>query len=213
MKALKIVVIAVVIVAVGCITVNVKVSFPEAEMKQAATKIVEEVQQGTPPKPEAPTSAAPATAPHAMSHVPWSFISYSYVSADIDITVENAEINAIKARMQKNFTEYKPYKDNGSVGENLSGYLEERSDGSSKLAAADVKALRKLIQRENADRKALYLALLEANNIDASELPKIEEIFAASWYEKSQDTWYVRYKDPEKGLIWLTKAEWSKKPK
>jgi hypothetical protein len=208
MKALKIFAFALVVVIAGCININVRVTFPEAEFQRAADRIVDDVQKSL-QQPGGPSSALPAQR-HAAS---WSLISYAYAANDkeININIETPEIEEIKARMEKNFQEYKQYKDNGSIGENLSGYLEERTEGSSELSSSDRKDLRKLVQRENRDRKDLYLALLKANDRDASELPEIERIFANSWYGKSLDTWYVRYKDPEQGLVWLTRAEWDEK--
>jgi uncharacterized protein YdbL (DUF1318 family) len=223
MKALKIALIALAIVVVmGCITIEVRVSFPEAQFQAAADKIVEKVQSGTPAPQtpqENPAPAEPAAPPSPSSALPqsnWlaslSLISTAYADEKIDINVRNAEIDAILDRMQKNFEQYKPFKDNGSVGENLSGYLEERKEGSSALSGDDQKNLRKLITRENRDRKDLYNALLEANNMDKSNLSKMEGIFAKSWYGKAEPGWYVRYNDPEKGTIWLTKADWEKMP-
>ena len=219
MKALKVTLIALAIVAMGCINITVRVTFPEAQFQAAADKIVDKVQGGAQDKQETPTDTGGPNS--ALPQQNWlasgTLISAAYATemagGNIDITIENAEIEAIQARMQKNFEEYKPFKDNGSVGENLSGYLEERKEGSSALSQDDQKTLRKLITRENRDRKDLYNALLEANSIDKSELSRIEAIFAKSWYGKSEPGWYVRYKDPDKGLIWLTKAEWDKKPK
>jgi len=214
MKALKIAVFALVVVAVGCINITVRVTFPEAQFQAAADKIVDKVQGGAQEKPKnegGPSSALPQ--PDWLAS--FSLISTAYANetagGNIDITIENAEIEAIQERLQKNFEEYKPYKDNGSVGENLKGYLEERTEGSSKLESADQKSLRKLIKRENSDRKDLYMALLEANGYDKSQLSKIEEIFAKSWYGKSDAAWYVRYNDPDEGLIWLTRAQWDEK--
>jgi len=216
MKALKVTLIALAIVAMGCINITVRVTFPEAQLQAAADKIVDKVQSGAQEKPTdtgGPNSALPQQNWLASGTLISNTRATEMAGGNINITIENAEIEAIQARMQKNFEEYKPFKDNGSVGENLSGYLEERKEGSSALSQDDQKTLRKLITRENRDRKDLYKALLEANNIDKSELPRIEAIFAKSWYDKSEAGWYVRYSDPDKGLIWLTKAEWDKKPK
>jgi uncharacterized protein YdbL (DUF1318 family) len=213
MKSLKILAFVFAIVIVGC-TINVRITFPETEFQDAANKIVDEVQKGAHSQPDDATS--PSSALPRLNNAPaWSLFSYAYAKDEkkIDITISNAEIEAIKARMQKNFDDYKKYKDNGSVGETLNGYLEERREGSGKLDTTAQKDLRKLITRENADRKQLYLALLKANNYDDSQLSKIEEIFAKSWYEKADNTWYVRYNDPDKGLVWLTKAEWQAKQK
>ncbi len=203
MKIRRIIAFAAAIMVAGCITINVHVSFPEAQFQEMADRIVDEVQGHLDDAPDVgPEGALPAR--HIAS---WSFISLAYAD-DIDITVENPEIEAIKEKMKRNFEEYKPFKNNGSAGENLRGYLMERLDGSEELSLDEEKQLRKLIQRENADRKDLYLALLKANGFDKSSMPKIERIFAKSWYRKSLNHWYVRYKDPEEGEIWLRKEEW-----
>lgn len=200
MNAPRTLIIVAAVLIAGCITINVKVSFPEAQFQEAADKIVDEVQGNLGESPSDGSALPP------VSFASWSFVSAAY--ADIDITVENPEIEAIKKKMKENFEQYKKYKDNGSVGENLSGYLKEREEGSDELSEDEQKELRKLIQRENADRKDLYLAILKANGYDSSELPTIEKIFAKSWYKKSLSHWYVRYKDPDEGEIWLTKSEW-----
>ena len=154
MKIRRIIAFAAAITVAGCITINVHVSFPEAQFQEMADRIVDEVQGHLDGAPDVgPEGALPAR--HIAS---WSFISLAYAD-DIDITVENPEIEAIKEKMKRNFEEYKPFKNNGSAGENLRGYLMERLDGSEELSLDKEKQLRKLIQRENADRKDLYLAL------------------------------------------------------
>jgi len=206
MKIARIVVFAVVAIIAGCVTINVRVSFPEARFQEVADRIGDEVQGRLHDAPGGgPEGALPAR--HIAS---WSFINLAHAD-DIDITVENPEIEAIKERMKKNFDEYKRFKDNGSVGENLRGYLMERYDGSEDLSLDEERELRKIIQRENADRRELYLALLKANGFDETSMPKIERIFAKSWYKKALRRWYVRYKDPEEGEIWLRKEEWQQR--
>ncbi len=206
MKIRRIIVFAAAIMIAGCVTVNMYISFPEAQFQDVADRIVDEVQGHLNDAPDVgPEGALPA-----RRIASWSFISLAYAD-DIDITVENPEIEAIKEKMKRNFEEYKPFKDNGSAGENLRGYLMERYDGSEELSLDEQKNLRKIIQRENANRKDLYLALLKANRFDESSMPEIERIFAKSWYKKSLSHWYVRYKDPEEGEIWLRKEEWQQR--
>ncbi len=203
MKIRRIIAFAAAIMIAGCVTVNMYISFPEAQFQDVADRIVDEVQGHLNDAPDVgPEGALPA-----RRIASWSFISPAYAD-DIDITVENPEIEAIKEKMKRNFEEYKPFKDNGSAGENLRGYLMERLDGSEELGLDEQKNLRKIIQRENANRKDLYLALLKANEFDESSMPEIERIFAKSWYKKSLSHWYVRYKDPEEGEIWLRKEGW-----
>ena len=74
-------------------------------------------------------------------------------------------LDARKAR----FSELKALKAKGLVGENNRGYVEVLGGG------ADAKAL---VNAENANRKAVYLAIVEQNELADGALATVEGVFA-----------------------------------
>jgi len=202
-KSLPAVVLPVLLFA-GCLTVNVMVSFPAAQLQAAADKIVSEVQK---------TDSGGTTSRANWTNGVVLYASLSddlYVTAseesDININVTSAKIKALKDEMKQRFPAIKKLKDGGVIGENLSGYVEIRDEGFAGLGLKDKNEAKRTVSAENADRKALYLALLEANDIPEDRLPDLERIFAKSWYKESKGTWYVRKTKKE----WYTKKEWQK---
>ena len=197
-----------VVLLAGCLTVNVMVSFPAAQLQAAADEIVSEVQQGV-------------GGEGVSWRTDWMDDLVLYASAsddvyiqdeedksdiDIDINITSTKIKALKKEMTERFPEIKVLKDSGAIGENLQGYIDIREEGFADLDLRKKNEVKRTVTAENTDRKALYLALLEANKIPAERLPDLERIFARSWYKQSKDNWYVRKSKKE----WYTKKEWQK---
>jgi len=220
MRKLHLNLAAVVLAVAGCVTVNVVLQFPAAQLQSAADEIVEDVQQE---KDEA------ASAEHWID----SYVLYAsngtelYAPAedsDINIKVTNAKITALKGRMKQRFATIKALKDRGAIGENLKGHVETRVEGFGSLSMQEKGRAKRTVAAENADRKALYLELLAANNIGKERLGDLQKIFSNSWYKAARPTWFVRVDDAaeaaaaaEDGVLldvaprdWITKAQWEK---
>jgi len=56
-------------------------------------------------------------------------------------------------------------------------------------------ALRNAVKDENADRSKLYAEVAKALNIEASQIEKIEKIFAVEWAKSAAAGWWVQNED------------------
>ncbi len=83
--------------------------------------------------------------------------------------------SALEARKER-FSELKALKANGQVGENNRGYAEALGGG------ADVRGL---VSAENKDRKAVYQAIVEQNELAGGAIATVEAVFAGVQREKA----------------------------
>jgi len=170
----------------ACITVNIY--FPEATVKQAAAEIVDEIRKQDAEK-KAPDAVAllaePRLAP-AFSIVPAAY-------AQEATSVSTPAIRALKESMKARFPVLKPYFDAGNIGESNKGLLDVRDETG--LALQAKAALRNAVKDENADRTKLYAEVAKALNIEASQIEKIQKIFAAEWAKSAAAGWWVQAED------------------
>jgi uncharacterized protein YdbL (DUF1318 family) len=169
----------------ACITVNIY--FPEATVKQAAAEIVEEI------RTEEIEKKAPAAAElPALREAPsFSFVPAAY--AQEATSVSTPAIRALKDSMKSRFPSLKPYFDAGNIGESNKGLLDIRDESGLNLQAKA--ALRNLVKDENGDRTKLYAEVAQALNIEASQIERIEKIFAAEWAKTAAAGWWVQQED------------------
>jgi uncharacterized protein YdbL (DUF1318 family) len=170
----------------ACITVNIY--FPEATVKQAAAEIVEEIRKDEVEK----------KAPQALLEEPvlreapsFSFVPAAY--AQEATTVSTPSIRALKESMKNRFPSLRPYFDAGNIGESNKGLLDVRDEAGLNLQAKA--ALRNLVRDENGDRNKLYAEVAQALKIEASQIERIQKIFAAEWAKKSAAGWWVQQED------------------
>jgi uncharacterized protein len=83
--------------------------------------------------------------------------------------------SALEARKAR-FSELKAFKAQGILGESNRGYVQALGGG------ADVKAL---VNAENADRREVYQAIVEQNDLGAGALATVEGVFAGVQREKA----------------------------
>ncbi len=167
----------------ACITVNIY--FPEATVKQAAAEIVDEIRK-TEAEKKAPRdlSALPELgAPPRFALVPSAY-------AQEATNVSTPAIRALKESMKARFPSLKPYFDAGNVGETNKGLLEVRDETGLNLQAKA--ALRNAVKDENGDRAKLYAEVAKALNIEASQIEKIQKIFAEEWAKSAAAGWWVQ---------------------
>jgi len=170
----------------ACITVNIY--FPEATVKQAAAEIVDEIR-----KTDAEKKAPEATAqlPVQRDAGPFSLVPAAY--AQEATNVSTPAIRALKDSMKARFVTLKPYFDGGNIGETNKGMLDVRDETGLNLQAKA--ALRNLVKDENADRTNLYAEVAKALNIEASQIEKIQVIFAAEWAKSALPGWWIQAED------------------
>ena len=178
---------------VACITVNIY--FPEATVKQAAAEIVDEIRKTDAAK-KAPEAVAQLPAPRESS--PFSLVPAAY--AQQETTVSTPAIRALKDSMRARFASLKPFFDAGNIGESNKGLLEVRDEAGLNLQAKA--ALRNLVKDENSDRTQLYAEVAKALNIEASQIEKIQKIFAAEWEKSASAGWWVQ----QEGGNWVKKS-------
>jgi hypothetical protein len=95
--------------------------------------------------------------------------------------------------MKNRFASLKPHFDAGNIGETNKGLLDVRDEAGLNLQAKA--ALRNLVKDENGDRTKLYAEVAKALNIEASQIEKIQKIFAAEWEKSAAAGWWVQKED------------------
>lgn len=168
----------------ACVTVNIY--FPAAELQQAADEIVDEVHQG-------PSGDKGSFLPRT----PWWLLRFAsslrpaVAFAQVDIEISTPAIRKLKDSLAARFASLEGFYSKGVLGENRNGYVEIRDE--SGLNLKDKASLRRLVEAENKDRKALYLEILKANNLETRFLPDVEKLFANSWRKKAvRGSWIQR---------------------
>ena len=174
------------ICALACITVNIY--FPEATVRQTAQEIVDEIQKKAAEKageePVKQTSAMPR-------EVGFSFIPAAY--AQQETTVSNPAIRALKESIADHLATMMPSFAAGNIGLTNKGLVEIRSEEGLNLQAKA--ALRKLVKEDNGDRMKLYEEVAKALNIEASQIERIQKIFAENWTKRAKPGWWVQKED------------------
>jgi uncharacterized protein YdbL (DUF1318 family) len=170
----------------ACITVNIY--FPEATVKQAAEQIVDEIR-----KKDAEKSGQEAVKKLAALRESASFSLVPAAYAQDATSVSTPAIRALKEAMKNRFPALKPYFDGGNVGETNKGLLEVRDEAGLNLQAKA--ALRNLVKDENGDRTKLYAEVAKSLNIEASQIERIQRIFAESWIKSAAAGWWIQQDD------------------
>jgi uncharacterized protein YdbL (DUF1318 family) len=170
----------------ACITVNIY--FPEATVKQAAEQIVDEIRKKDAEKGGQEAVKKLASLPESG---PFSFVPAAY--AQEATSVSTPAIRALKESMKTRFAVLKPYYDGGNVGETNKGMVEIRDEAGLNLQAKA--ALRNLAKDENGDRTKLYAEVAKALSIEASQIERIQKIFAESWIKNAAIGWWIQQED------------------
>jgi len=170
----------------ACITVNIY--FPEATVKQAAEQIVDEIRKKDAEKGGQEAIKKLAALPESES---FSLVPIAY--AQEATSVSTPAIRALKEAMKNRFPALKTYFEGGNVGETNKGQLEVRDETGLNLQAKA--ALRNLVKDENGDRAKLYAEVAKSLNIEASQIERIQKIFAESWIKSAAAGWWIQQDD------------------
>jgi uncharacterized protein len=172
--------------AVSCITVNIY--FPEATVRTAAEEIVQEIRKKDgQDKAVLEVTGVPGRGPAAaFSLVPAAW-------AQEETTVSNPAIRALKESLKNRFPALKSFFDGGNIGETNKGLVEVRDEAA--LGLKEKAALRSLVKDENGDRAKLYAEVAKALNIEASQIDRVQKIFAESWIKSAEPGWWVQNED------------------
>ncbi|HUT08128.1 MAG TPA: DUF1318 domain-containing protein [Candidatus Latescibacteria bacterium] len=170
----------------ACITVNIY--FPEATVKQAAAEIVDEIRKKDAEKTGQDTIKKLTS---LQGSAAFSFVPAAYAQ---EVTnVSTPAIRALKESMKTRFVALKPYYDGGNVGEMNKGMVDVRDEAGLNLQAKA--ALRNLVKDENGDRMKLYAEVAKALNIEASQVERIQKIFAEEWIKNAAVGWWIQQED------------------
>ena len=160
----------------ACVTVNIY--FPAAEVQKAAEEIARDVRKN-----------AEEQAPGQQS---WFNINLNLVAVanaqESALTVSNATIRQLKAAMKARFPKLRPFMERGVIGESFDGMLVIKDASSLNLRERAI--VKRLVEAENRDRKSLYNAVASALHVPASEIHRVQQIFAKEWQKTApKGTW------------------------
>jgi uncharacterized protein YdbL (DUF1318 family) len=120
-----------------------------------------------------------------------SLVSVAFAQG-YDIKTMTPDVKSALQGRKDRFSDLKALKAKGLVGENNRGYVEALGGG------ADVKAL---VKAENVDRKAVYEAIVEQNELGNAALATVEGVFAGVQRDKAVSG--EKIQDP--AGVWMTK--------
>jgi uncharacterized protein YdbL (DUF1318 family) len=178
--------------AVACVTVNIY--FPAAEVQKAADQIVDEVRPESPAPAQESTPADPQSLrrPSLMQYL--AALCVTPAEAQVDIDISTPAIRNLKASIKDRFKALGPFYKQGAVGESNMGYLELRDTDA--LGLKEKSQVKRLVEAENNDRRALYEEIIRANNLDSKVMSEVERLFANSWRQKASGSgWWIQNND------------------
>lgn len=189
-RALTVLTVSSTVVA-ACVTVNIY--FPAPEVRAAAEEIVVETwgdAAGSQPG-STPAESAPAAAPSPGAWLRLLGPSAAWAAdPPPNVDVSTAAIRALKDAMKSRAPQLKPYLSAGNVGIGRDGMLVVRGlDG---VALGEQAKVRRLVEAENNDRKALYADIAEANGYGRERIVDIQRIFAETWIAKAEKGWPIQ---------------------
>lgn len=181
----------------SCLTINIY--FPEAEVQKAAEEIVDEIRKEAEDKEKKDKDSQMIEIEQAMNRGGGSFSLVSSLYAQEATEVTTPKVRALQQSMKDRFPKLKPFFEKGNVGEGNDGSVKIKDE--SGLNLKDKAMLRNLVKDENNDRKNMYAEVARAMEIDASQIPKIQKIFAELWIKKAESGWWIQKEN----------GEWAKK--
>ena len=173
--------------AIACVTINIY--FPEAAVQKTAEEIVDEVRK----------SEEEGKKKQEKDIVQSSFSLIPAVYAQEEETVSTPKIRALKQSLKDKEPLLRPFFNQGNIGEANDGFIKIRSEDN--LNLKDKADLRRLTKEVNSDRESLYAEVAKALNIEESQIPRIQKIFAKRWIENSRPGWWIQKDDGE----WIRK--------
>ena len=146
---------------IGCATVNVYVTFPQEKIKDAASDIESQLEEGG----------------RSFNFNPFAPRLLYAETITPELKVYTPEVKNALASRKARFSQIKEYRRKGVIGEDNKGLLQIRS-----AATSEVK---RLVREENRDRMTIYQALVRQNNMPPDQLKLVQEQFAAVRREKA----------------------------
>jgi uncharacterized protein YdbL (DUF1318 family) len=175
-----------VVFLVSCVTVNIY--FPASAIQKAADEIVDDVRRAPPAN-----GGGKSDKTSRRDQVQLVGLGPGPAQAAVDLNVSTPAIRGLRASMASRFPQLKPLYDKGAIGETNDGLVVGRDTEA--LSLRERADLSRLVDQENADRRALYSEIIRANNLDPGTLGEVQRLFANSWREKSAAGWWIQRDD------------------
>lgn len=178
---------------ISCITVNIY--FPEAEVKKAAEEIVNEIvkEEGEKEKKDKKFEMIELDQLSLSLGSSSSLLPTVYVQQETQVSTP--KIRALQNAMAERRPKLKPFFSSGNIGETNDGYIKIRDE--SGLNLRDKALLRNLVNDENNDRRNMYAEVAVAMEINASQISRIQKIFAQLWGKNAQPGWWIQKENGE----------------
>lgn len=178
---------------ISCITVNIY--FPEAEVKKAAEEIVNEIvkEEGEKEKKDKKVQMMELDQLSLSLGSSSSLLPTVYVQQETQVSTP--KIRALQNAMAERRPKLKPFFSSGNIGETNDGHIKIRDE--SGLNLRDKALLRNLVNDENNDRRNMYAEVAVAMEIDASQISRIQKIFAQLWVKNAQPGWWIQKENGE----------------
>jgi uncharacterized protein YdbL (DUF1318 family) len=179
---------------ISCVTVNIY--FPAAAIQKAADQIVDDVRKMPEQKPEQKQDQKPDKTSF-LEQLRWVGLGATVAHAAMDLNVSTPAIRNLRTSMANRFPQLQPLYTKGAIGETNTGFVAVRDVGA--LSLKEKADLNRLVDQENADRRALYTEVLRANNLDTGRLGETQRLFANSWRDKSSPGWWIQFDNGQWG--------------
>ncbi len=164
----------------ACVTINIY--FPAAKVQKTAEEIVRDVRGQDAEDLQKTPDAEQDPGPVSM----FSFTSEAWAGGEL--TVSNATIRTLKSSIKQNYPLLRRWLIEGVLAENFEGYVVVKDE--SGLNLKERVGMKRTMNEENSNRKALYEAVAHALNIPSSQIKKVGRIFAQQWQRAvPQGTW------------------------
>ena len=192
---------------VGCLSVNVYVTFPQEKIDKAMEGLELQIQPVVPslvvPAPKKQSRLSPVELSPLYGVSPWRFLEPTLLYAETVITSEvkttSPVIAEAKARRIERLSDIQNYKDKKILGESNEGLLDVRSTVG--LDGKQVSSLQKTVKEENNDRMTIYREIVQLNNMSSAEIKKVQAGAAkisrklaktGEWIQNDDGTWQAK---------------------
>jgi uncharacterized protein YdbL (DUF1318 family) len=192
--------IAAAVFTLACVTINVY--FPEAAIKDLSKQIEDQVQKEaakqaapeTPPPAEKPAEKEGAKGGSAGLLDLLLGVTPAFAQEVAAPEVSSPAIRKIIESRASRVAQINEFKAQGVIGENNRALLEARA--LDKLTDLKARAqVQQLVKAENADRETLFKEIAVAKNVELSQLPKIQETYAATLRDNARPGDWIQMPD------------------
>ncbi len=198
---------------VGCLSVNVYVTFPQEKIDKAMEGLELQIQPVVPslvvPAPKKQSRLSPVELSPLYGVSPWRFLEPTLLYAETVITSEvkttSPVIAEAKARRIERLSDIQNYKDKKILGESNEGLLDVRSTVG--LDGKQVSSLQKTVKEENNDRMTIYREIVQLNNMSSAEIKKVRAGAAkisrklakeGEWIQNDDGAWQAKESGTQK---------------